>query len=352
MKTRFSIVAAIILVPSVLASTAVGQVAVDGMREKLYGAAIASQNSTTGFGDSNLGIVDVANGSELDNCHARIDGGVLYLFFGGNLESNFNKFELFIDSGIGGQNSVRGDNADVDFNGLNRLGESAAGVGDGLKFDACFSANFYLTTTCGGTPTSLYANIAQVLTDGGGIGAYLGSGAPGTVAIDNAKYGVKVALNNANVAGVGADGGSVDGSGVSTGVEVAIPLSLMGYDAATQQNIKVCAMINGGGHDWLSNQLIGGLGAGSSNLAEPRLVNLSSIAGYQYAVIVVDAAEPACPVVPPACPADLNDDGIIDGADLAAVLGGWGTNGGDTNGDLTTDGADLAAVLSAWGLCV
>ncbi len=76
MKTRFSIVAAIILVPSVLASTAVGQVAVDGMREKLYGAAIASQNSTTGFGDSNLGIVDVANGSELDNCHARIDGGV------------------------------------------------------------------------------------------------------------------------------------------------------------------------------------------------------------------------------------------------------------------------------------
>ncbi|MSR44678.1 MAG: hypothetical protein EXS15_04875 [Phycisphaerales bacterium] len=278
---------------------------------------------------------------------------MLYLFFGGNLESNFNKFELFIDSGVGGQNALRGDNANVDFNGLNRLGESAVGVGDGLQFDACFSANFYLTTTCGGTPTALYANIAQVLTEGGGIGAYIGSGAPGTVAIDNAKYGVKVALNNSNVLGVGANGGSTEGASiVGTGIEVAIPLSLMGYDAATQQNIKVCAMINGGGHDWLSNQFIGGLGAGSANLAEPRLVSLATVAENQYAVIVVDAAEPDCPVVPPACPADLNGDGFVDASDLAAVLGGWGTESGDTNGDLTTDAADLAAVLSAWGTCV
>ena len=342
-----SIVTALTLVPSVL-----GQIVVDGSRDNAFGAALAVQNTTTGFGDSNLGLVNAANGSELDNCYATIDGGVLYLFFGGNLESNFNKLELFIDSGVGGQNSVRGDNADVDFNGLNRLGESAAGVGDGMKFDECFSANFYLTTTCGGTPTTLYANIAQILTGGGGIGAYIGSGAPGTVAIDNVKYGVKVALNNSNILGVGADGGSADGSGVATGVEVAIPLALMGYDAATQKNIKVCAMINGGGHDWVSNQVIGGLGAGSANLAEPRLVNFASIAANQYAVVVVDAAEPDCPVVPPSCPADLNGDGVIDGADLATVLGGWGTAGGDTNGDGSTDGADLAAVLSAWGACV
>ncbi len=347
MITQISIVAALLVV-----SPALGQLVVDGTRDKGYGAAVAVQNTTTGFGDSTLGVVDAANGSELDNFHAAIDGGVLYLFFGGNLESNFNKFELFIDSGIGGQNSVRGDNADVDFNGLNRLGESAVAAGDGMKFDECFSANFYLTTTCGGTPTTLYANVAQVLTDGGGMGAYLGSGAPGTVAIDNVKYGVKVALNNANILGVGPDGGSADGSGVSTGIEVAIPLSLIGYDAASQQNIKVCAMINGGGHDWVSNQVIGGLGAGSANLAEPRLVNFATIAGLQYAVVVVDASEPDCPVVPPSCPADLNGDGVIDGADLATVLSGWGTDGGDTNGDGITDGADLAAVLSAWGACV
>ena len=353
MNIQVSLVAALSLVPSILAFPAASQIVVDGTNSGEFLTPLTVQTSTTGFGDAVNGTPDVCGGSELDNCFAAIDGGVLYLFFGGNLESNFNKFELFIDSGIGGQNSVRGDNADVDFNGLNRLGESAAGVGDGLKFDECFSANFYLTVTCGATPTALYANIAQVLTDGGGIGAYIGSGAPGTVAIDNAKYGVKVALNNSNVLGVTGDGGTTDGAAtVATGIEVAIPLSLMGYDAATQQNIKVCAMINGGGHDYLSNQILGGLALGTTNLGEPRAVNLALAAGNQYAVVVVDADEPDCPVVPPSCPADFNADGTIDGADLATVLSGWGTASGDTNGDLITDGADLAAVLSAWGPCV
>lgn len=323
---------------------------VDGTLDPDYGSAIAVQNNTTGFGDSNLGVVDLANGSELDNFYAMIDAGVLYMFFGGNLESNFNKFELFIDANAGGQNQIRGDNPDVDFNGLNRLGST--GAGDGLLFDACFSADTYVTCTCGGTPTALYANVAQMLATGGGSGAYLGQGAPGTVAIDNAKYGVKVALNNINIAGVGGDGGSADGTGVTTGVEIAIPLTLLGYDASTQENIKVCAAVNGGGHDWLSNQFIGGLGGGVGNLAEPRLANLEALAGLQYAVLVVNPAEPDCPVVPPACPADLNLDGSVDGLDLTAILSCWGTaECGDVDGDGTAGGLDLTAILAAWGPC-
>ena len=51
------------------------------------------------------------------------------------------------------------------------------------------------------------------------------------------------------------------------------------------------------------------------------------------------------------CPADLNDDAIVDGADLALVLSGWGRTSGDINGDQNTDGADLALVLVAWGGC-
>lgn len=48
--------------------------------------------------------------------------------------------------------------------------------------------------------------------------------------------------------------------------------------------------------------------------------------------------------------ADINGDGIVDGADLARVLGAWGTSapGADLNGDGTVDGADLALVLAAW----
>jgi len=46
--------------------------------------------------------------------------------------------------------------------------------------------------------------------------------------------------------------------------------------------------------------------------------------------------------------ADLNCDGNVNGADLAFVLGSWGTPDSDINGDGNTDGADLALVLGSW----
>lgn len=51
--------------------------------------------------------------------------------------------------------------------------------------------------------------------------------------------------------------------------------------------------------------------------------------------------------------ADLNGDGVIDGADLAALLATWGACAtapcaGDLNDDAMVDGADLAALLSLW----
>ncbi len=56
------------------------------------------------------------------------------------------------------------------------------------------------------------------------------------------------------------------------------------------------------------------------------------------------------------CPGDIDENSIIDGVDLAIVLGRWGTNPkdyprADTNGDGTVDGADLAQVLGTWGAC-
>lgn len=55
-----------------------------------------------------------------------------------------------------------------------------------------------------------------------------------------------------------------------------------------------------------------------------------------------------------ACPTDLNVDGVVGGADLAIVLGQWGTEGGglgDLSGDCSVDGADIALVLGQWGPC-
>jgi len=55
------------------------------------------------------------------------------------------------------------------------------------------------------------------------------------------------------------------------------------------------------------------------------------------------------------CSADINDDGVVDGAEIALVLGSWNTTGvalpADLNDDGVVDGADIAIVLGAWGPC-
>ncbi|MCA9285057.1 MAG: hypothetical protein KDA22_07580 [Phycisphaerales bacterium] len=54
-----------------------------------------------------------------------------------------------------------------------------------------------------------------------------------------------------------------------------------------------------------------------------------------------------------ACGADLDGSGFVDGADLGALLAGWGGDGmaEDLNADGIVDGADLGILLSAWGPC-
>jgi hypothetical protein len=56
------------------------------------------------------------------------------------------------------------------------------------------------------------------------------------------------------------------------------------------------------------------------------------------------------------CAGDVVGNGVVDGADLAAVLTVWGTDGAiypraDTNADGLVDGTDLAVVLGSWGSC-
>jgi len=54
------------------------------------------------------------------------------------------------------------------------------------------------------------------------------------------------------------------------------------------------------------------------------------------------------------CPSDLDGNGVVDGADLGALLNAWGSCPNcpaDLNGDGVVDGADLGALLNAWGSC-
>ncbi|MEY4182174.1 MAG: hypothetical protein RLZZ217_800, partial [Planctomycetota bacterium] len=49
-------------------------------------------------------------------------------------------------------------------------------------------------------------------------------------------------------------------------------------------------------------------------------------------------------------PEDINDDGVVDGGDLALLLSQWGVAGdADIDGSGTVDGSDLGMLLSAWG---
>ena len=53
------------------------------------------------------------------------------------------------------------------------------------------------------------------------------------------------------------------------------------------------------------------------------------------------------------CPADLTEDGLVNGGDIAVILTQWGTEDdqADLDGSGTVNGADLAVMLNSWGLC-
>ncbi|MGA0174517.1 MAG: hypothetical protein ACO3NL_12855, partial [Phycisphaerales bacterium] len=73
--------------------------------------------------------------------------------------------------------------------------------------------------------------------------------------------------------------------------------------------------------------------------------------------LVQTATSVACVFGPIDCVADLNLDGLVNGADLTILLSGWGPCEspaicpGDLNCDGSVNGADLTTLLAAWGAC-
>jgi hypothetical protein len=248
---------------------------IDGTLDAVYLAAQEVQDIGTDFGDASTGAPDVCNGSELDALYVFGEAGWVYVFIAGNLESNFNKLELFLDCIPGGQNVLRPDNPDVDFNGLNRMA--------GLTFDTGFEPDYWMGISGGGTPYKIYVNTAELLAGGGGDGTYLGEGGArtdGTLSGGSNPDGFRVTLDNSNVAGVGG-GCALSGGGgaVTTGIEFAFPLTSVDYAGGP---IRVAAFVNGSGHDFVSNQVLGPLPGDTCNLGEPANVNFSNLSGDQY----------------------------------------------------------------------
>lgn len=68
--------------------------------------------------------------------------------------------------------------------------------------------------------------------------------------------------------------------------------------------------------------------------------------------IIDQASGTVAPVNPP-CTGDLNCSGLVDGPDLALLLGAWRSANPtlDLNHDGVVNAADLAVALGAWGAC-
>lgn len=252
---------------------------IDGTRDASYPSALAVQTVQTGFGDATTGSPTAANGSELDNIHARIVGTNLYLFIGGNLESNYNKLDIFFDSKTGGQNQLVGNT-----NYLTTM--------NGIKFDAGFTADYALSLACGTGALKLYADYAPIPTGSTitatGIGSsntnfsaslnfstVVAGAGTGSVSIDDS--------NTAGVTGGTAAANTAAATAVSTGIEYMIPLTALGTTAGGG-DIKIMAFINGGGHDYISNQILAGAPAGTATFAV-AVVDFTTVAGNQFVTV-------------------------------------------------------------------
>jgi hypothetical protein len=259
---------------------------------------LATQDTQTGFGNSNLGRPDIANGSELDGAYGVVYNGVLYLVLTGNFETNGNKVEIFFDTRAGGQNRLLASNPGTPNVGLLRMSDD--GSGNGLTFQTGFEADFWVSFNCFGLPTSIYVDYAELYVNAGNPGVlyYCGAGQTKCETTGGQLTGgepgapaILVTVDNSNVAGVDGGFGVSDGSGVLTGAELAIPLAAIGNPAGS---FTITAFVNGQQHDFVSNQILGGLsGLEGNNLGEPRNVNFQTVAfGVQQPFAVGAAPTP------------------------------------------------------------
>ena len=255
--------------------------------DPLYGgAALSVQDTQTGYGDANLGRPDVCNGSELDGAYGVVYNGKLYLVFAGNFETNNNKLNIFFDTRTGGQNRLLATNSGPDvYGGLRRMSDNGDPNLPGLTFQSGFEADFWVSVGCFGDPVGIFVDYAELYVDAlnPGVFYFVGTGQAkcqtngGALTPDpnspdpNALPAILVTVDNSNRAGVTGGETSDNGSGVTTGIELAIPLSALGNPTGT---IAITAFITDPVAANVSNQFLGGLLA-SPNLGESRAVNLS-----------------------------------------------------------------------------
>ena len=241
-----------------------------------YGSALSVQTVQTGFGD---------NFSELNAGYATaIEGDMLRMIFTGNVEANFNKLDIFIDSVSGGDNVIDGANARADDDGLFT-------AMSGFTFDSGFEADYALIARRGNAGGDKFDFTMMTVADTS-VTSFFEDIFSGALEGSNADIGngVGVAYDNSNTAGVTGGSDAADqaaAAAVETGLEIWIPLSLIG-NPGLGDTILISVMQNNQGHDFLSNQFLGGLPAPQGNLGGGvGSVDLNQFAGDQFFAVTV-----------------------------------------------------------------
>jgi glycosidase len=213
---------------------------INGAYDLAFGNALSIQTDATGFGPML---------SELDGGYGLIAGGTLYLFISGNLQNNANNINIFIADGRAGQGTLAAVNP-------GNLGANNLSVMNGSKFSAGFSATYAFNINNNGAALSVSQYDLVHITSVDALGNLKTSG--GIVANATVDNSVVVGFNNNNKASQATNIGPG-----STGLELAIPLSLLGNPSGP---VEVFAVINGSSEGYLSNQLLPGLPSGTPNL--------------------------------------------------------------------------------------
>ncbi len=349
-------------------------ITIDGTRDPAYGQAIAVQTIDTGFGNQ-TSPNGLGGGGELDAAYATIQNGRLFLILTGNIENNFNKLSLFIDSKTGGENTLSA-NPQYDF-------ENISQNFGGLTFDSGFQADYHLyarwgsfsgnvftvdiVDRAGGSNPAVAGNGASSST-GAGTAIQTGTINPTDLGLGSTGVGearnlspflnnpIHFGFNNTNTAGVGGNTGNPANQAaalaVTTGLELSIALADIG-NPAPGDNINIHAVYGSSNNNFHSNQTLAGLpistgnlggngsGGGIGNLSG---INFNNFAGDQFFSITI----------PPAITGDLDADGFVGIADLNIVLANWNQSTplanpqADPSNDNFVGIADLNIVLGNW----
>ena len=234
-----------ILVSAALA-TSVRAITVDGYLDAGYGSALATQTCNTSYGNAGTAGTDSAGGSELDATYGTIQSGNLYLFLAGNFQNNGNNAIIWIQGASGGQST------------LNITGGWGASALNGSTFSPGFAPNLMLTVN--DSSGTMYAD-TYVLSASGSVNTYIGSLAESSLGFASGSIaGIGIGLVNTNTAGVNNQAGTAANQAsalaVGVGMELAIPLSQLGY---TSGNIEVMEAIGNSTPNNLANQFLPGL---------------------------------------------------------------------------------------------